>query len=577
MTLVRAFAFILTASARNQLVRQVKRLRQPRYLAATAVGVAYWWFYLGKQWFSGMPHTARSQFEARPAFVAGATVLFTLIALGGWLLGSDRSRLAFSEAEMQFLFPAPTTRRQLLHYKLLRSILVGLLSSLVYTLFFRRASGRPIFMTLGGWVAVTTLSMHWTAAGFVRKSLWELGLQGAKRTVFRLLAVAGFVALVVLAVQRTPLPASPVPGAITVTKESLLAWAQVVSTPPLGWVLWPVRAVLQPVFVGTWSEFGTAILPARAVLLAHYLWVIWSAESFEDDALATAERRARWRESRREGRVTILVPEHSRKPPFPLAPHGRPEVALVWRNLIRMSRVLRVRIFLVLFPIVVSGGLVGYFSHKAGEPGALGAMLGGLALSFYVLVVLMGPVIARSTLADPEQAEMLRSSPVSGFQVVTGETLGPLVVLAGIQWLLLVPAVFFLPGDVGITDAAQRLAVILAMAMVGPALSLGGILVQNAAAVLVPSWVSAGRERGGGPEALGMRLLVLLGNLLALALAAIPAAITGGVTAFLLWGFMGWGAAPIAAAVSTLTIAVEAGLAIAALGRAFDRYDLSVG
>ena len=31
---------------------------------------------------------------------------------------SDRGALAFTEAEIQFLFPAPLSRRQLIHYKL---------------------------------------------------------------------------------------------------------------------------------------------------------------------------------------------------------------------------------------------------------------------------------------------------------------------------------------------------------------------------------------------------------------------------------------------------------------------------
>jgi hypothetical protein len=111
--------------------------------------------------------------------------------------------------------------------------------------------------------------------------------------------------------------------------------------------------------------------------------------------------------------------------------------------------------------------------------------------------------------------------------------------------------------------------------LLGPALSLGGVLVQNAAAVLVPGWVSAGRERTGGPEAMGMRMLVLLGNLIALSVAAIPAAMTGGAAGVVLWGFISWAALPIASAIATLTIAIEAAVAIALLGRAFDRYDVS--
>jgi ABC-2 type transport system permease protein len=571
IALAQALGFVVVASTKNRLVRQVKRLRQPRYLVATAVGIAYWWFYLGKRWFSGFGGSASTTVrDARPLFIAGGTILLAAIALVGWFAGSDQSRVTFTEAEVQFLFPAPTTRRQLLHYKLMRSILVSFFSAVIYTLLFRRASGRPIFMTLGGWIAVTTLSMHWTAASFVRKSLAEHGLTGLKRTAARMLAFGSFVALVVVAILRTPHPDSVEPNL-----ASLLAWGEVVTTPPLGWVLWPVRASVRLALAGSLAEFAGALPAALGVLLLHYLWVIRSAESFEDEAVAAAERRARWREARRSGRSTWNVPEQSRRPPFRLGVRGRPEVAFVWRNLIRMSRALRTRFFVVLLPFVFAVGLAVYFTSRTGAPGELRAIFASLLLSLYGVVVFIGPVIARSTLADPEHAEMLRSAPVSGFQIVGGETLGPLVVLAAIQWLFLVPGILFLPGDAGLTQLAQRIDVIVGFALVGPSLSLGGVLVQNAAAVLVPGWVTAGRERGGGPEVMGMRMLVLLGNLLALAVLAIPAAVTGGGLTFALWGILGWNAVPIGSLVAAITIAMEAGLAVGLLGKAFDRYDLS--
>ena len=53
---------------------------------------------------------------------------FALLVAKWWLVGSSNSALAFSNAELQFLFPAPMSRRQLVLYKVWR-LQIGLLAS----------------------------------------------------------------------------------------------------------------------------------------------------------------------------------------------------------------------------------------------------------------------------------------------------------------------------------------------------------------------------------------------------------------------------------------------------------------
>ena len=43
MGLFSASAFLVGAGAKNRVVRQVRRLRQPRYLVATLAGLFYFW------------------------------------------------------------------------------------------------------------------------------------------------------------------------------------------------------------------------------------------------------------------------------------------------------------------------------------------------------------------------------------------------------------------------------------------------------------------------------------------------------------------------------------------------------
>ncbi len=63
-----------------------------------------------------------------------------------WIAPEDKPGLAFTEAEVAFLFPAPMTRRMLVHYKLLSTQVTILLSSCLLALLATRwvTCGREI-------------------------------------------------------------------------------------------------------------------------------------------------------------------------------------------------------------------------------------------------------------------------------------------------------------------------------------------------------------------------------------------------------------------------------------------------
>jgi hypothetical protein len=69
-----------------------------------------------------------------------------LSAARWWLFGADRGTLAFAPAEVQFLFPAPVSRRALVHAKLVRTQLAILLNTLILSLSnsWRNLKSKPI-------------------------------------------------------------------------------------------------------------------------------------------------------------------------------------------------------------------------------------------------------------------------------------------------------------------------------------------------------------------------------------------------------------------------------------------------
>src|SRR6266851_1689485 len=95
----------------------------------------------------------------------GALILFVLVLLS-WVVPRERAALAFTEAEVAFLFPAPISRRTLIHYKLLRSqIAIGFTTLFLTLLSNRAAAGGPGWMrVVGWWLILSTLNLHFLGA-----------------------------------------------------------------------------------------------------------------------------------------------------------------------------------------------------------------------------------------------------------------------------------------------------------------------------------------------------------------------------------------------------------------------------
>ena len=118
MSVLGAYAYLTRTSARNRVRRGLRQLRSPRYVVALLFAVAYFGFILFNPG-QGSRGTFGGALVPEMATL-GALALLALVTWW-WAIGSDASALAFTPAELQFLFPAPVTRRQLVQFKLVRA------------------------------------------------------------------------------------------------------------------------------------------------------------------------------------------------------------------------------------------------------------------------------------------------------------------------------------------------------------------------------------------------------------------------------------------------------------------------
>jgi hypothetical protein len=175
-------------------------------------------------------------------------------------------------------------------------------------------------------------------------------------------------------------------------------------------------------------------------------------------------------------------------------------------------------------------------------------------------------------------ADVLKMFPMPGWQIVLGEVLAPAVMLAGVQWLLIVCGAIFCPDqfDQHAIPLAMRLSVALALAVVLPFIDLMALLIPNASVLFFPAWFQLGKDTPRGFETMGQQLILMFGQVLALLLGLVPAGIV--FTLFLLGGsYVDWPllGLVLGAFAAAAILAVEAGLGIKLLGGVFERLDVS--
>jgi ABC-2 type transport system permease protein len=565
-------AFLWWASLRNRVRKQVERLRQPKYLVGMVVGGAYLYFLILRRFSFRTPVEALPPGARMVAELVAAGILMAML-VAGWALGQDRPSLSFSETEVQQLFPAPISRRALLHYKLARGFFGAMTGAFFTTIFMGRVvSPHPVLFFVGATVALTTVNLHVTAASFVRTRLARFGWPG---TVIRWGLLGGLFAVFGWSVYQAFL-AHPFSlegvgsgnGGLDRVKEWLPA---LVEEPGVQRALWPGRALAGLPMADGAEAFLRALPLALGLLVLHYLWVAALVVPFEEAVVVRAEATAR-RLQRRMAQVGHIV---LRRPFFRLGPRGRPAVALLWKNLVAARRIGGPDIVFVLaalglaFPVGVA-----FFAPEA-LPMACQVMVAvylGLALT----LTLFGPVSMRADLRiDLPKLDMLRAMPLTGRQIVLAELLAPGLLLAAMQVVLLTLAVGMAMGAPGKLGAELWVAGGLGLLPLLPMLSIGGLFVHNAGVVLFPSWLPSNGERARGLEALGQRLLTFVGSLVVLVGGLIPAAIVAALVGFALYGWLGVWALPFAGLTASAGLAFEVAVGVAALGVAFDRMDVS--
>lgn len=574
--MISALFYLQLHSVVNRTLARLRRLRQPKYLLGGIVGAIYFYFYFLRYAFStgkGAQFPGAAAIDPFLIELIAASVLGFILLLA-WMVPHQRAALAFSEAEVAFLFPAPISRKGLIHFKLLRSQSAIIFSVFIFTLIFNRFGGKAWIHAVGWWIILSTINLHLLGSSFGRSMLLDRGISNWQRRLI-ILTLLALVAGAVLVWARRTIPAFEL-GQFASWESAKEYLQRLFSSGPLPYVLYPFRLVVRPMVASSAAGFLIVLAPALLLLVAHYAWVIRCDVGFEEASVDASKKLAEKVAAIRSGNWQRGGAKHKpRRAPFRLLPTGPPAVAIFWKNLISTGQAITLRTWIIL---AVAATIFCSSAGPAFGRSNVAMVVAMLSAMFIIWSLMLGPQLLRQDFRqDLPLADVLKSLPMRSWQVALGELLAPAVVLTAIHWLLLgIGLVCFLQSSDTNIPRALIIGIAIGATLLLPMLNLLVMQIPNAAVLLFPAWFQTGKDAPQGVEATGQRLILIFAQMLAFLIALIPAVGIFALLFFLVKMLAGpILAIPMAAAAAAVVLAVEAGCGVLLLGKLFERFDVS--
>lgn len=547
--MTRAFFYVTVRTLLNRTRNKLRRLREPRYLISMMAALGYLYISVGR-------HAMKRNFSLPVELHLMASDVIALgvlaILILAWTL-PNHAALEFSEAEMQFLFTAPVSRRQLLIYKLLRSQPAIITTAIVLTI-LRLPNGHGI----GVWMVWTTFSLYLTFVNLGRSRLQMKGVRGYVITAAALLL---FLACATIFYAFAHEPSATARPPVSIFDATLPRALLVVPS--------VVPAVL---FAREPIDFAVnfAILFATGALL--FLAASALRVPFEELAISSSELQAARRVRVRGRSQAASVTVRRLPPPFRLRSGGAPELAVIWKNTVAAMRISSPwALFILLgYAAVAVVGLV------TPDKNVRSICFGISAFLVFYFPLAGAAAFSQDLRLDFRNFDILKSWPLSGERLVAAAVTTPLALISLFE-LIFVTGTFILAqrmedGAFFATPEFIVIALLLAIPVCATQL-----VIRNAVPILFPAWAAKPKEEQRGFAAMGQRILSLILNMFALVLLLFPAAVLSGAGYWLAHQLSNGAAAAMALATmpAVAVLAAEVLFLIRLLGARFDTLDVA--
>ncbi len=562
--------FLYWHSFANRVRSQAARVRSPRYLIAVALGALYLYWALFRNTRMGAAPLA-GFLTSNITMVVGSTLLLVSSARW-WIFGADRSALAFTPPEVQFLFPAPISRRGLIQTKLLRMQLAIFFNTIIFSVVFRGNAAQLATWErgLGWWMLFSTLAMHRVGASIVRANAVEHGNSGRRKAVLPVVIFGSLIAAVVFGIV-TEIPA--LRAAATGGIKSLVAAITLALDAPIPrTALLPARVLIDPIINSGTPAWALSALWSGLIVVGHYFWVVRLDASFEEaamDATAVRVERIQRVRSSQMGQARSKKGKLAKVPSLSLS--GRPEVAIAWKNLAAALRGGAWRSQLIMFVL----GLTTLAVVTRSASSRAGDAFIGVTIGWGAMLLFLGPLWMRFDLRlDLPRLAVLKTYPLPGWRIVLAEIAAVTLLHSITVWSLMsVPVVMFIQDPQLFLDSGATVPILVSIVVGVPAFNALMFTIQNGTALLFPAWVRLGTEARGF-ETMGQNLLTTGATTL---VAAVALVFPVGLAALVLWLTNDWGGWSVLAAtlLASGIIIAELWPVLHWLGTVFDDTDVN--
>lgn len=537
-------AYLLRSTFRGFFRRTGRRMRTLRGFVSTVFGLLFFALLLASQVMATMYD--RSPVRDHGELVLTVSVLLLVLMVPS-LVAADAP--FFWPQEVQFLFPAPLTRGELLLYGMLRSGWVQAFSGLWVGLMAMRMAYHPLAALATGFMAMVYIFALSHLLGLVKLAVGDRLPAPAHAAVKPALALAAGAA--VFAFYRR----TQAVGVGDAVGEAFAGpWLRIATL--------PMRPLGETFAARSWGEgLAWGGLTVALIVGAAAACMASGVDYRERSLVSSAKRFERLRRMRasRTGYAASTGPARRRLPVPALAFLG-PAAPLARRQAFELGRGLRTLwglLFtagLAFFYVIVLPGLM---DDGGRAPGAVGSTL--------VVLVIVFPLLGSAGFSidfrrDLERMAYLRSLPLPPMAVAVGQVFTAAAVIAAVNLALLAVAAALAEWRV-----APGLAVMAAAGAV-PVAWLA-VALENWLFLLFPTRTQAD---GGQQNAfMGKQILKLLFKMALLGVVAVAAGLAGAGGG---WLAGRWGAA---AGVVVIVLLACAG-ATALLARAYSGFDLTV-
>jgi len=474
-----------------------------------------------------------------PALVRTFTPIILLVVCVISLItsGGDKA-VAFTPAEVGFLFPGPFTRRQLLGYKLIKSFVGAAASGAFLSLLFLRHCASWPAAFVGLLLSMMFAQLFAMTVMLVGQGVGErLYTRGRKLIVGAIIAAVGVTAWPHL---KHGMPENPTDLAAQL-RNSPAGRILLLPLEPFGRTMTAPTAVQ----ILQWSSL------AAVVDLVLLLVVMWLDVNYLEAAVTGSQKLYdRIQRARRGGVAAIAAPKAGRLrlPAFPWLAGAGPTG---WRQLTSALRSSRGMLFLLFILAISVGPLLVAARNQAQAAGLV------LGLAAWTTVIMAG-TMRFDFRGDLDQMDLLKSLPLPPAAVAAGELFAPVLIMTFAHEALIVAAAFRL---------RSHREILLAGAALSPLFNLLLFALENLLFLYFPTRI--GPASPGDFQNFGRQIVMFLLKFILMALAGGVAAAAAMLTWFLTRSL------PLTIAAAAAVLLIESLCLIPLMAIAYDRFDPS--